>query len=106
MYKIKFMFDWGSGICMWSADKKTEEKFGDYPIETDLLPISEKLIDTLNKLIDWHDEALNWESPSEDLIWDDNQIQQFLMAEKVHIMIYVMSWEMIMKLLFMNVCDY
>ena len=82
MYKLKFMFDWGSGICLWSNNEESMNKFGDYPIDTRALPISEKLKTELEHLIDWHDEALNWDDPSSDLLWDDSQIQNFLTEAK------------------------
>ena len=82
MYKLKFMFDWGSGVCLWSANKAAENKFGDYPITTDVLPVSQELKADLEHLITWHDEALNWDDPSGDLIWDNSLIQEFLAAAK------------------------
>ncbi len=77
-YKMRFMFDWGSGVCLWSVNQVTEEKFGDYPILTSRLPISDKLKNELEYLIELHDEALNWDEPNGDLLWDDNQINKFL----------------------------
>ncbi|MBO7700714.1 MAG: hypothetical protein J6S47_06575 [Eubacteriaceae bacterium] len=59
MYKLKFMFDWGSGACVWSTNEASVDKFGDYPVMTDVLPVSQELKAELEHLIDWHDEALN-----------------------------------------------
>ena len=43
-YKLKYMFDWGSGVCLWSSNDKAKEKFGDYPIEEmEKLPVSAEL---------------------------------------------------------------
>lgn len=81
-YKLKFMFDWGSGICLWSANKNAEEKFGNYPIATDDLPISKELKEKLEQLIEWHDEAFNWDDPSGDLLWDNEQVHEFMLAAK------------------------
>ena len=83
MYKLKFMFDWGSGVCLWSANKAAEDKFGDYPIATSELPISQRLKEKLDLLIEMHDEALNWDDPASGLLWDNNQINEFL--EKANI---------------------
>ncbi|MBQ8068739.1 MAG: hypothetical protein IJ201_10425 [Solobacterium sp.] len=82
MYKLKYMFDWGSGVCLWSMNKAAEEKFGDYPVSTDTLPVSQKLKDELEYLIKKHDEALNWNDPAADLLWDNTQIQAFENAAK------------------------
>lgn len=72
------MFDWGSGVCLWSADDATISKFGDYPITTDNLPVSETTKNTLEHLISWHDEAFNWNNPSGELLWDEQQVKVFL----------------------------
>ncbi len=77
-YKMKFMFDWGSGICLWSTNDATKIKFGNYPISTSDLPISSSLKEELDKLIEKHDEALNWDDPNGDMLWDDNQVKMFL----------------------------
>lgn len=78
IYKLKFMFDWGSGVCLWSANKKAEDKFGDYPIALSELPVSQALKDKLEELIERHDEAFNWDDPAGDLLWDDSQVNKFL----------------------------
>ena len=82
IYKLKFMFDWGSGVCLWSANKYAEKKFGDYPIFCSDLPISQNLKEKLEELIEWHDEALNWNDPAGDLIWDDRQVKEFLASAR------------------------
>ncbi len=88
IYKLKFMFDWGSGVCLWSANDNAEDKFGDYPIETAELPISQKLKDNLERLIECHDEAFNWNDPSGNLLWDDGQIREFLvLAKKLYLLL-------------------
>lgn len=77
-YKLKFMFDWGSGVCLWSANEAAENKFGDYPIACSDIPISQSLREKLEALIDKHDEAFNWNDPAGDLLWDDKQVTEFL----------------------------
>lgn len=85
IYKLKFMFDWGSGVCLWSANKAAKDKFGDYPIDTSELPISQRLKEKLDQLIEMHDEALNWDDPAGELLWDNGQINEFLaMAKKCY----------------------
>lgn len=77
-YKIKYMFDWGSGVCLWSCNKEAKEKFGDYPIEEmEKLPISAELREKLYHLINEHDNALNWDDPGGDLLWNEQQIADF-----------------------------
>ncbi len=79
-YKMKFMYDWGSGVCLWCTNHTAKTKFIDYPILTSKLPVSEKLKDELNHLIELHDTALNWNEPNGDLLWNDKQIDEFLKA--------------------------
>ena len=77
-YKIKLMFDWGSGVCLWSDNDDTIKAFGDYPIEDlEKLPISGELVQELYYLIDKHDEALNWDDPAGNLLWSEQQIADF-----------------------------
>ena len=77
-YKIKYMFDWGSGVCLWSSNDEAKEKFGDYPIEDlEKLPVSAELRRELEHLITEHDKALNWDDPGGDLLWNDQQIADF-----------------------------
>ena len=76
------MFDWGSGVCLWSANQAAEERFGDYPVCTDKLPVTQELKDIMECLIEKHDEALNWNDPAGDLLWDETQVHEFLIAAK------------------------
>ena len=88
MYKLKFMFDWSSGVCLWSANKAAEEKFEGYPVSTDNLPVSQVLRDKMEYLIGKHDEALNWNDPTGELLWNETQIQEFMIAaKKVYLML-------------------
>ena len=75
---MKFMFDWGSGVCLWSTNQAARTKFNGYSIRTSDLPISDKLKKELEHLIELHDEALDWNEPNSDLLWNDNQLAEFL----------------------------
>ena len=88
-YKLKYMFDWGSGVCLWSANEVATKRFQDYPVSTSQLPISDKLKIELEHLIAWHDEALNWGEPNSDLLWNDKQVEEFLGAAKKSISLFV-----------------
>ena len=81
-YKLKFMFDWGSGVCLWCANKNAEDRFGDYPVSCAELPVSQEMKDKLERLIEWHDEAFNWDNPAGRLLWDEMQIKEFLIEAK------------------------
>ena len=72
------MFDWGSGVSLWSSNDKAKEKFGDYPIEEiEKLPVSAEPREVLEYFITEHDKALNWDDPGGDLLWNDQQVTQF-----------------------------
>lgn len=70
------MFDWNSGTCVWSINDKANDRYG-YPVRIDDLPISQELKDNLETVIEKHDEALNWSDPAGDLLWNQEQIEQF-----------------------------
>ena len=77
-YKMKFMFDWRSGVCLWADNEAAKSKFNGYPVETCDLPISDGLKATLEDLICLYDEAFDFEKSNGDLLWDKNQIEEFL----------------------------
>lgn len=76
-YSLKFMFDWGSGTCLWSTNDAAREKYG-YPVDIEQLPISSELAKSLIELADKHDEALDWDCPNNDLLWNEEQVKLFL----------------------------
>ncbi len=77
--KLKFMFDWGSGVCIWSGNEAAKTEFGTYPIRSHELPISNSLIKELDDLIELYDTSLNPEDPRE-LVWNMSQIKAFCSA--------------------------
>lgn len=77
-YKMKFMFDWRSGVCLWADNEAAKAKFNGYPVETCDLPISDGLKATLEDLICLYDETFDFEESNGDLLWDKNQIEEFL----------------------------
>ena len=78
---MKFMFDWGSGTCVWSTNQAASEKYG-YPVDVSRLPISSGLIRLLEDLCDKRDEALNWKCPNDDLLWSKEQCEMFFHAAR------------------------
>ena len=73
---MKFMFDWGSGTCVWSTNDAARNKYG-YFVEISALPISAELSQFLYKLCAEHDKALDWKCPSNDLLWSEREIELF-----------------------------
>ena len=70
------MFDWGSGVCIWSVNDEANKKYG-YPVSSESLPVTQELIDELNALIEKHDEALDWNCPQNGLVWDKAEQMKF-----------------------------
>lgn len=75
-YELKFMFDFGSGVCIWSANGEANRKYG-CPIPCEKLPVTQELMDELNTLIEKYDEAMDWSCPQNCLIWDKAEQMRF-----------------------------
>ena len=58
-FEMKYMFDFASGVCVWSVNMAARERYG-YPVKAEALPISNELVYTLQDLIARYDNALNW----------------------------------------------
>lgn len=43
MYKLRYFFDFGSGICLWAANDAARDHFG-YPVDSSKLPITSTLM--------------------------------------------------------------
>ena len=75
------MFDWGSGICLWSVNDAARERY-DYPIDHSELPLSDELKKELDSLIKKHDEALDWNYPPDPLLWTQQEQDAFIERAK------------------------
>lgn len=75
-YKLKFMFDWGSGTCIWAANNAARAKYG-YAVDIDELPISEELCECMVRLCEEHDLALDWECPQNGPVWTGQEQKAF-----------------------------
>lgn len=80
-YELKFMFDFGSGVCVWSNNEAANLKYG-YAVESEKLPVSKKLAEELNYLIAKYDEAIDWNCPQNGLLWNKEEKEQFIKAAK------------------------
>lgn len=43
MYRLRYFFDFGSGICLWAANDAARDDF-DYPVHSSKLPITSTLM--------------------------------------------------------------
>ena len=48
-FEMKYMFDFASGVCVWSVNMAARERYG-YPVKAEALPISNELVYTLQEI--------------------------------------------------------
>jgi hypothetical protein len=75
--KLRFFFDAGSGICMWSADEISKEKFDGYPVECNELPLPENLWRKLRYLTAWYDTSIDWSYLPDPTPWSNEECLRF-----------------------------
>jgi hypothetical protein len=81
-YLVRYFFDPGSGVCLWSKNEAARESLG-YPIDHWELPLSENTKRWLQHLITLFDTSIDWNAPSgSDNYWSDDELQQFKLAAK------------------------
>jgi hypothetical protein len=61
-FKFRYLFDPGSGICLWSENELAIDKFG-YAVELDSLEISSELRSQAEELIFRFDTSIDWNYP-------------------------------------------
>lgn len=71
-YKLRFFFSPGSGICLWSANDATREKW-DYPVDVQALPLPENTWRKALYVMAWHDTSIDWSHPSGPSPWTDEE---------------------------------
>jgi hypothetical protein len=81
-YRLRFFFDAGSGICFWTANKLTEARFKNYPVQAEALPLSPKTIEQINQIATWYDRSLNWDYPPDPSPWRQEEWDRFNRAVK------------------------
>jgi hypothetical protein len=79
-YEINYLFDLGSGVCLWSKNDESRNKFG-YAIDHWELPLNENTKRYLQYLIAWYDTSINWSDPSEKSeYWSSEELNHFKIA--------------------------
>jgi hypothetical protein len=70
-YRLRFFFDMGSGICLWSGNEAAGQRY-DYPVEPRTLPLQETTIREMERLITWYDQWMDWDhAPQPHPSWDE-----------------------------------
>jgi hypothetical protein len=68
IYQLRFLFDAGSGVCLWSSNDLAREKFG-YPVELNALPLPQLLKERGEALIERFDTSVDWAYPPDPSPW-------------------------------------
>lgn len=71
-YVLRYFFDPGSGICLWSANEAAREKF-DYPVQLRDLGLPENLLRKALYVMAWYDTSLDWSYPSNPSPWSESE---------------------------------
>jgi hypothetical protein len=76
IYRLRYFFDAGSGICLWSANDAAREKYG-YAIKASNLPLPENTWRRIVYLASWYDTSIDWEYPPGPSPWDKVEEARF-----------------------------
>lgn len=79
VYRLRFFFDPGSGICLWAANDATRDKW-DYPVDAELLPLPENTWRFARHLCCWYDTSIDWTYPPDPSPWEDSERDRFNVA--------------------------
>jgi len=76
VYKLRFGFDPGSGICLWSDNELARDRFG-YPVELSSLGIAPSVKKQAEELIARFDTSLDWRDPAGPSLWSAVEREHF-----------------------------
>ena len=80
-YVLRYFFDPGSNICLWSANDAAREQF-DYPVCLHDLGLPENLERRVIYLMAWFDTSLDWEYPPNPSPWTETERTRFREASQ------------------------
>lgn len=75
-YALRYFFDPGSGICLWSGCDAARQRFG-YPVAARQLPLPRATRERMAELADWYDQSVDWECPAGPPLWDRAECERF-----------------------------
>jgi hypothetical protein len=62
IYELRYFFDYGSGICLWSSNEVANKRFG-YPVELEDLGLPSDVENLAIDLLRRFDMSFNWDDP-------------------------------------------
>lgn len=68
--ELRYFFDPGSGICLWSANNAARERYG-YPVALDVLDLPPAVVAHANALIERFDTSIDRDDPAGASPWSD-----------------------------------
>jgi hypothetical protein len=80
-YLLRYFFDAGSGVCLWSANDAAREKF-DYPVQLQSLGVSENLAREAFHIVTWYDKSLDRDNPQNPPPWSKQERARFNEASR------------------------
>ena len=80
-YRLRFYFDTGSNICLWSDNDAARERF-DYPVELRELPLPQTIRLRGYFLIAWFDTFMDWDNAPEPSRWWPREGAAFNLASQ------------------------
>jgi len=75
-YHLRYFFDPGASICLWSSNDAARQKF-DYAVNASDLPLPENTQRRLVYLAAWYDTSIDWNYPPDPSPWDEAERQRF-----------------------------
>ena len=75
-YKLRYFFEPGSGICLWSENELARDRFG-YPVELDSLELTSSVKMQAEELIERFDTSIDWSYPPVPSLWSDMECERF-----------------------------
>lgn len=81
-YVFRFFFEWGTNLCLWSANDAARERYGIGCVDYNFLDISDGLKLTLAKMGDEYQSKLDWEYPPNPSPWTKKQLRDFKKRSK------------------------
>jgi hypothetical protein len=75
-YELRYFFDYGSGICLWSLNEEANKKFG-YPVELEGLGLPSDVKNLALDLLRRFDRSLDWDDPASPSVWSIDDRDRF-----------------------------
>ena|SRR5215213_7406403 len=77
IYRLRFLFDAGSGVCLWADNEAARESFGGSAVSSEDLPVSPETEARVERLIAWFDESVDWDDPGGPWPWTPDEQARF-----------------------------